>query len=94
MNLLSGLNKKISRNSITRETGKPRFDSWVYWPSNTQTRIVAPDAIFIYLSTLDKHNTASLYSELAQIYDRKVYTNMIVQFFSSSSHHCKDRETL
>ena len=32
-------------NSITRETGKPRLDSWAYCPSNTQTRIVAPDAI-------------------------------------------------
>ena len=29
-------------NSTTRETGKPRLDSWAYWPSNTQTRIIAP----------------------------------------------------
>jgi len=36
-------------NSTARETGKPRLDSWAYWPSNTQTRIVVPDAIFRYV---------------------------------------------
>ena len=95
MNLLSGLNKKISRNSITRETGKLRLDSWVYWSSNTDTDRCSWCHFYLFIYSWQATHCIIVLWACSGIWQEKyTQTCSVFQFFFTSLQRQRDIVTI